>query len=67
MKNVPTIGELHQVAKQRARRAIHDKRNMMWIFFDERGRALSLTDEYQFLPKNEKREVLKGFKQWLNS
>lgn len=67
MKNVPTLEELQQVAKRHARRAIHDERNMVWIFFDERGRALLLTDEYQFLPKNEKQEVLKGFKQWLNS
>lgn len=66
MKNLPTIGELYQVAKQHARRVIHDERNMMWIFFDERGRAISISDEYSFLPEEEKQEVLKGFKQWLN-
>lgn len=67
MKNLPTLEELHQVAKQYARRAIYDERNMVWIFFDEIGRALLLADEYQFLPKSEKQEVLKSFKQWLNS
>ena len=46
MKNLPTIEEIHQVAKKHARRALHDESNMMWIFFDERGRSISISDEY---------------------
>ncbi|MBB1109931.1 hypothetical protein H5S11_05565 [Limosilactobacillus sp. pH52_RY] len=66
MKNLPTLEELHQVAKKHAKRALHDDSNMMWIFFDERGRSISISDEYSFLPEEEKREVLNGFLHWLN-
>lgn len=66
MKSLLTIEEIHQVAKKHARRVLHDESNMMWIFFDERGRSISISDEYPFLPEEEKREVLNGFLHWLN-
>lgn len=64
MKEI-TFAEIKSVAARKAKRAIHDDRNMVWIFIDERGRGIKISDDYPYLPASEQLEVLKGFKHWL--
>lgn len=63
---LPELEKICEIAKRNARAAIHNDKLMYWTFIKENGRTINISDSYPYLSDDDKQEVLKGFKNWLN-